>query len=585
MKIFVLVILILTSGFAAAQISTCDEPVWTDEFDYSGAPAADKWGYDLGGGGWGNQELENYTNSRNNSWVENGKLYIKAIKNNGTWSSARLVTRQKGDWIYGRVEVRAKIPGGRGVWAAIWMLPTDYSYGSWPNSGEIDIMEHVGYDVNRIYGTIHTGAFNHTLGTQKGSNMIVSTAYSEFHDYAIEWNEEKILLFVDDKLYYTFNNLHKTSREWPFDKRFHLIMNIAVGGSWGGAQGIDPNLSEAVMEIEHVRIFKLKPDKPVVEGPGVVNSGQEVTFSVKKYSDVNYVWSVPEDASIVSGQGTSQLSLKWGQTPGEIRVELQSKCDTLLSDPFSVNLLSDLQTLKIENFDSDTFNWKINSTLNNIVSFEREGEENLRVNFDIQTPTNNPSIEYTFESLQNLKDYSRMVLSLKTEPGKAPSNLRIDLIDDKDLVETDNLFKIDQFNTSGNFETYAHTFGVGTTTQFNIQKIKRIRIYFNYGMYGLAGSGFFTFSPIEMKNKITSVEIMKTGSLLCRPNPATNFIFLDKPYLSVSIYSEQGTLVYMKNETVQSKDKIEIGSLPSGVYLLRAMDSKNVYCSKFIKSH
>jgi beta-glucanase (GH16 family) len=326
------ILFLISLGFANAQEKTCIDPVWSDEFDYTGAPATTKWGYDLGGGGWGNQELETYTNSRNNSWVENGKLYIKAIKTNGNWSSARLVTRQKGDWLYGRVEIRAKIPGGKGVWAAIWMLPTDYSYGSWPNSGEIDIMEHVGYDVNRIYGTIHTGAFNHTLGTQKGSNIMVPTAYSDFHNYAIEWNEEKILLYVDDKLYYTFNNLHKTSKEWPFDKRFHLIMNIAIGGSWGGAQGIDPNFTEAVMEIEYVRIYELKAEKPIVDGPAYVIPGQEISYSVKNYSNYAFQWNVPEDVTIKSGQGTNNLTVLWGDKPGEIGVEMQSSCDTLISE-------------------------------------------------------------------------------------------------------------------------------------------------------------------------------------------------------------------------------------------------------------
>jgi hypothetical protein len=241
--------------------------------------------------------------------------------------------------------------------------------------------------------------------------------------------------------------------------------------------------------------------------------------------------------------------------------------------------------LEIKNFESVTINWKINTTQNNTVLFEKEGDDNLRVNFDIQTPTNNPNIEYSFDSTLNLEEYSRMVLNLKTEAGKVPSNLRIDLIDEKDLVETDNLFKIDQFNTSGNFETFAHIFGEGTATQFDIKKIKSIRIYFNYGMYGQPGSGFFTFSPIEMKNKITSADILKTSSLFCWPNPVNNFIILNKPYLSVSIFNNQGSVVYSEKGSGISINKIETVNLTPGMYLLQANDSKKTYWSKFIKSH
>jgi len=559
--------------------------VWSDEFDYTGAPATDKWGYDVGGGGWGNQELQNYTNSRNNSWVENGKLYIKAIKSGTNWTSSRLVTKQKGDWTYGRVEIRAKIPAGRGIWSAIWMLPTDWVFGSWPNSGEIDIMEHVGYDANRIYGTIHTEAFNHTLGTQKGSNTMVSTAYTEFHDYAIEWDEEKIVIYADQKAYYTFPNQHKTSKEWPFDKRFHLIMNIAIGGTWGGSQGIDPSITEAVMEVEHVRVYNLMPSQPVIEGPGLVMPRQEVTYTVKKSGNSQYQWTVPDDVTIVSGQGTNQLNVYWGETAGDVNVELQAPCDTLVAESYPVNLISNLGTLEFENFTSDSYKWKINETQNNTVSFEKEGDRNLRVNFDVQTPTNNPSIEYTFDVVQNLKDYSRMVINLKTEAGRAPSNLRIDLIDEKGLVESDNLFKIDQFPAAGEFAEYSHIFGRGTTTQFNIQKVKSIKIYFNYGMNGLVGAGYFTFSPIEMMNKITSSESLKTNSLLLWPNPATDFITLDRKYETVVVFDSRGSKVVESNSNEIRSGKIKIQHLQPGIYLLQATDKGNIFRSKFIKSH
>ncbi len=238
--------------------------VWSDEFDYNGLPDSKKWGYDTDGNssGWGNNELQYYTASRlKNAEVKDGHLYITAYKEDYEgfkYTSARLVTRQKGDWLYGRVEVKAKIPDGRGMWPAIWMLPTDWQYGGWPASGEIDIMESVGYDPYKIVGTVHTEAYNHTIGTQKGATTTVQTCYSDFHVYALEWEPAAIRIYVDDLNYFTFRNEGTGYKTWPFDKRFHLLLNVAVGGNWGGAQGVDDAIFPRTMVVDYVRIYQKK---------------------------------------------------------------------------------------------------------------------------------------------------------------------------------------------------------------------------------------------------------------------------------------------------------------------------------------
>ncbi len=233
--------------------------VWSDEFDNPGLPDASKWGYDVGGHGWGNNELQYYkSNDSDNARVENGRLIIQAHKENfsgSAYTSARLVTRNRGDWLYGRIEVMAKLPAGRGTWPAIWMLPTDWVYGGWPRSGEVDIMEHVGFDPGVVHGTVHTEAFNHSIGTQQGRQISVPTFSNEFHEYAAEWYPHKIDFFVDDTHYFTFRNLGGWEK-WPFDKRFHLLLNIAVGGTWGGAQGVDDSIFPVQMEIDYVRIYE-----------------------------------------------------------------------------------------------------------------------------------------------------------------------------------------------------------------------------------------------------------------------------------------------------------------------------------------
>ncbi|MBN8787484.1 MAG: glycoside hydrolase family 16 protein [Terrimonas sp.] len=238
------------------------EPVWSDEFDYTGLPDSTRWGYDTGGDGWGNNEKQFYTEKRaQNAHVENGILTITAIKEDfqgAGYTSARLVSKNKGDWKYGRMEIKAKLPRGRGIWPAIWMLPTDWKYGDWPESGEIDIMEFVGYLPDSVFATVHTGAYNHSIGTQKGTQTFRTDLSETFHVYTLDWNENEIKIFIDDEAYFTYNNEKKTFREWPFDQKFHLLLNVAVGGNWGGKMGIDDTIFPQTMQVDYVRVYQGK---------------------------------------------------------------------------------------------------------------------------------------------------------------------------------------------------------------------------------------------------------------------------------------------------------------------------------------
>ncbi|QQL48956.1 glycoside hydrolase family 16 protein [Mucilaginibacter ginkgonis] len=233
-------------------------PYWADEFNGTGIDAT-KWGYDTGAGGWGNHELEYYTNGANSSIV-NGNLVITASKQSyqgAGYTSARMVSKGDGNFLYGRIEVRAKIPGGKGTWPAIWMLPTDNAYGDWPKSGEIDIMEHVGQDPNNIYVTVHTGAYNHSINTQKGITYTTNTATSDYHIYRLDWTPAGINEYIDGQLQFTFKNEGTGFMAWPFDKRFHMMLNIAVGGDWGGAQGVDDTSFPAIMQVDYVRYYRV----------------------------------------------------------------------------------------------------------------------------------------------------------------------------------------------------------------------------------------------------------------------------------------------------------------------------------------
>lgn len=233
--------------------------VWNDEFSYTGLPDTSKWNYDVGGHGWGNNELQFYTANRiENARVSGGKLIIEARKeqwDNRNYTSARLISKGKGDWQYGRIEVKAKIPQGLGTWPAIWMLGSTTPL-KWPDDGEIDIMEHVGFDQGRIHASIHCKKYNHVIGTQKTAQTMVPDCSEAFHVYFVEWSKEKVEIGIDGKVYFTFINEHSSYDAWPFDEPMHLLLNIAVGGNWGGQKGVDETIWPRRMEIDYVRVFQ-----------------------------------------------------------------------------------------------------------------------------------------------------------------------------------------------------------------------------------------------------------------------------------------------------------------------------------------
>jgi len=212
------------------------------------------------GGGWGNNELQYYTDAPNNVRIKNGKLIIETRKESfrgSDYTSARIKT--KNSWKYGRFEIRAKLPQGRGTWCALWGLPSDWAYGPWPYSGEIDILEHVGFNEGEIVGSVHTIAKAGDLhGTNQQGTIKISNACKEFNNYILEWNENEISVLVNNKSFFKYSKKNQPWQRWPFDQRFHLLLNIAVGGWWGGAKGVDDDVFPTQMEIDYVRVYTQK---------------------------------------------------------------------------------------------------------------------------------------------------------------------------------------------------------------------------------------------------------------------------------------------------------------------------------------
>ncbi len=226
---------------------------WSEEFNTDGAPDPTKWGYDLGTGsnGWGNAELEYYTSRPENSIVQGGVLKINAIKENyngSAYTSARLLSKDKFSFTYGKVEIRAKLAAGIGTWPAIWMLGSDINTNPWPACGEIDIMEHLGRTLNTIYGTLHYPG--HFGGSADGTTTVIANATTEFHIYSLEWSATSIKIFVDNVLFHTTAN----SSSLPFNNDFFFILNVAMGGGFGGP--VDPAFTNSTMEVDYIRVYK-----------------------------------------------------------------------------------------------------------------------------------------------------------------------------------------------------------------------------------------------------------------------------------------------------------------------------------------
>lgn len=241
------------------------EVVWSDEFDGDGSVDTSKWTFDVGNWGWGNGELQYYTVNRlKNARREDGNLIIEAHKNDmdNPWTSARLTTRGKTAFLYGKIEFRAKVPAEKGNWAAGWTLGDDYvDELSWPYCGEIDILESVGYQMDNETGdgiahaSAHCGAYYFKLGNQPTGTTEVSNMNDEFHTYAVVWTPDYIKAYVDDKEYFTYDD---TSSElsWPFDQSQNLILNLTMGGGWGGAIGMDESVEKQQMVIDYVRVYE-----------------------------------------------------------------------------------------------------------------------------------------------------------------------------------------------------------------------------------------------------------------------------------------------------------------------------------------
>lgn len=304
------VLVLLLLFLSELSFAQCEVLVWEDDFNGSSLNL-DNWEYEYGNGcpglcGWGNNELQHYTDAPENVTVANGTLRITAQHSPGSnpeYTSARIRTKGLAAFRSGRIEARIKMPIGQGLWPAFWMLPEDYTYGGWPLSGEIDITEVLGQTTNETHGTIHYGG-KWPFNQYQGSSLDLggTALYDNFHVYAVEWKQDTIRWYIDEQLYSIRAADNLGTFPWRFDQEFHLLLNMAIGGNWPGYPD-NSTVFPQNMLVDYVRIYE-KPELAIISGPKSAFLGEEVHYDVSNLENCSFTWNV-ENGSIQSSDGNS----------------------------------------------------------------------------------------------------------------------------------------------------------------------------------------------------------------------------------------------------------------------------------------
>jgi beta-glucanase (GH16 family) len=564
--------------------------VWSDEFDVNGAPNASNWTCETGTSGWGNNEVQNYTNSTDNARIENGNLIIEARKSNNQWTSARLISAGKKTFTYGRIEFRAKLPQGSGTWPALWMLGSDLGSIPWPACGEIDIMEHVGKNPGQVHSSLHTtSSSGNTVNT--GITQ-VQNLFTDFHIFLMDWTADSMKFYVDSKLFYTYAPQSKSLQNWPFNRPFFLIMNVAMGGNWGSdpqyetnglKNGIDPALTSVKMEVDYVRVYQISSTTDIT-GPKIIDAAQNGVFSVPVTDALNYNWTIPADAQIISGQNSSQLNVKWGKSTGDVLLSLTTSCQTFVLPPFTVKC-------RIKP-DTSEYHFPVSSASNQIIwevatspgnSFSLSQNPDLQIFYQISQPTNNPKLRYTLSEIYNFSSYKYMVVKLKSEINNPPSVVRIDLMDNNNNVNLDKVFKITNFTNNGQYNTYAAP--IETSASFDLSNISELNMYINYGIFGKADTGNIYIQDLYLAEQFDlAAPKLENNPYTIYPNPAHSYfsiIGLKMANFKFKIFDQLGNNVL---EGIYQNAPINIENLKQGMYsVLLYNGSKRMGGMKLLK--
>jgi len=428
-------LLMLTAGlfcfYSINALAQCEELIWQENFDGTSVDLT-KWNIEVSNSGGGNGELQYYTDRPENISVADGLLTITALKENylgSAYTSARINSKYKGDWKYGRFEARMKLPTGQGIWPAFWMLSTEGKYGDWPASGEIDIMEMVGNKPNDIYGTIHYGPVWKYLN---GDTTITNS--NDFHIYSIEWGPSQIEWFVDG---ISFSVIKSTdvideggvSRWYEFQEKFYLILNLAVGGNWPGAPD-NTTVFPQKLVVDYVKVYGIVADQEILALQPAYPNAKNVQYSISVIPNATYNWSVPAGATITTGQGTNIISVDWTCVSGNVSVEIGSICGTsTITKPIAfgtISITSDALVYEdqknvvfsVPNLNSTTYTWTPPAGVTIVTG---QGESSITADWGCDIGTISVEINNTCNTVSSNKEIALLSPTIKG-PSKVSEN-------------------------------------------------------------------------------------------------------------------------------------------------------------------
>jgi beta-glucanase (GH16 family) len=593
--------------FITQLSSQCPKIVWSDEFDGTTLDAA-KWSYQIGDGcdinlcQWGNNELQWYL--QENVQVAGGTLKITAKREtvqNRNYTSGRIRTRNKGDIKYGRIEARMKMPIGKGIWPAFWMLPTDEVYGIWPQSGELDIMEYLGHTPSVVHGTLHYGnPWPNNSNTTKSFTLSSGGFNDGYHIYALEWTENDIKWYVDGYLYSTKTRSDLGSSRWPFDQKFHFLFNMAVGGNWPG----NPDGSTVfpqVFEVDYVRVYDLVGAPYLTGNQKVPFMAKNSTYSISNMpANSTVVWSVPASATIVSGAGTKDLTVNWGSVGGKISATVTSTCGDSKFE-LAVQVEPNFTTaIVLENFDKDAKIIRTSSTgtFTDNVANPASNTVNSSALCGKYVRNGSQLFDVLFYDVADIQDGSEFTSGEK--------KFYIDL-NTNAPIGTTIILQLENKNQAqaSNYPTGRHSRFTATTTKQN--EWERLNFVFtdkpdastsNFSINQMvllfasntntSATYYFDNFEIYAKNTTPTVDIQKQYNLRISPNPATNILLVeaqkDKMIGSIEITNAIGEKVLIQNNINNSEARLPIHNLTEGVYFLSVLFKDATFITKkFVK--
>ena len=558
-------IIILFPHFLSAQKYVM---VWNEEFNTPGLPDSTKWSYESGK--IRNNELQYYTVKRlENARIEDSVLVIEARKekySGADYTSASIISKGIGDWKYGKIEISAKVPTGKGTWPALWMMPTNSEYGTWPRSGEIDIMEYVGFEPQYLHYTCH---FEGTNGTGHQSSGIKSASianpFNKFIKFAIIWTPDKIEWYANDVKYFTYTKKSDDYRTWPFNKEFYLILNLAYGGTWGGTAGVDDTKLPHKFLIDYVRVYQWQE----LEGPFNLN----ILPSKHGKVEISPVMeNYPENTEVfLTAVPDSGYQFKaWEYLSGANPLSLTMNKNTVVNPVF----FNPSELLSNGEFDKGINPWSFYVENSQNSAYSAKAEDSVFV----VNITKSPGTDWKL-------GFQETGLSLE----KANYKLRFDA-----WAQNPNTVAI---TVSRNYSDWgalitksANITAVRKSFEFDINMSKaddNVRLYFGIGKF--TGKVFFdniSLTKVILSTGITDL-IADNSNFSVYPNPTTGKFRVKiapeifKSDSKIEMFSVEGSAVF-KQFLKENDNEIDTGKLNPGLYLLKITSGEKSFSKSII---